>query len=526
MKLLHELIEASAQRMPERTALQTRNHRMTYSALQDAVSRASNGLVRNGLVRRDRVATYLPKTEQAVIAMFAASRAGGAFVPVNPVLKSAQVIHILSDSGATVLVTSASRLGSLAADLGRCPDLALIVVVDEVAPETSIDLPILTWQALLDGPEAPMPTIVDADLAAILYTSGSTGRPKGVVLSHRNMVAGAQSVAAYLENRESDCLLAALPFSFDYGFSQLTTAFLTGASVALIDYLVPKDIVAAAKRFEVTGIAAVPPLWIQLAGLEWPESVARKLRYITNSGGAMPQKTLRKLRAALPDTQVFLMYGLTEAFRSTYLPPGEVDLRPTSIGKAIPNAEIMVVRPDGAACEPGEPGELVHRGVHVALGYWKDPERTRERFRPAPQQLNELPMQETAVWSGDTVQMDAEGYLYFVGRDDEMIKTSGYRVSPTEIEEAVYETGLVVEAIAFGVPHPVLGKAIVVVGVAARSIQDATDELLAACRAILPSYMLPAHIDWQDALPRNANGKIDRSGLAAAFVSHFEAGDD
>jgi acyl-CoA synthetase (AMP-forming)/AMP-acid ligase II len=305
--MLHELIDASARRVPARVALHTRSRLTTYSALQDSVNRASSAFVRNGLARRGRVAIYLPKTEQAVIAMFAAVRAGGVFVPVNPVLKAAQVIHILSDSGATVLVTSASRLAGLTADLVRCPALELIVVIDDTVPESSGGLPVLTWQALLSEPDAPMPSIVDADMAAILYTSGSTGRPKGVVLSHRNLVAGAQSVATYLENQESDCLLAALPFSFDYGFSQLSTAFLTGASIALIDYLVPKDIIAAAKRFGVTGIAAVPPLWIQLAGLDWPQDVAAKLRYITNSGGAMPQKTLQKLRVSLPNTQVFFL---------------------------------------------------------------------------------------------------------------------------------------------------------------------------------------------------------------------------
>jgi acyl-CoA synthetase (AMP-forming)/AMP-acid ligase II len=268
----------------------------------------------------------------------------------------------------------------------------------------------------------------------------------------------------------------------------------------------------------------VPPLWIQLAALEWHADIPKRLRYITNSGGAMPTATLAKLREKLPTTAVYLMYGLTEAFRSTYLPPDQVDIRPTSMGKAIPNAEILVVRPDGSPCDPGEPGELVHRGVHVGLGYWNDPEKTAARFRPAPQQPGELTLPELAVWSGDTVLRDEEGYLYFIGRRDEMIKTSGYRVSPTEVEEVVYATGLVAEAVVVGAPHPVLGKAIVVIGVAANGGGSATDELLAACRKALPTYMMPAHVEWLEALPRNANGKIDRPALAASVATLYEGG--
>jgi len=336
------------------------------------------------------------------------------------------------------------------------------------------------------------------------------------------MVCGAESVSLYLQNRAADRILAVLPFSFDYGFSQLSTAFSVGASVALLEYLLPRDVVAALGRYAITGLAAVPPLWIQLAALDWPASVAEHLRYITNSGGAMPTATLKKLRAKVPSTSVFLMYGLTEAFRSTYLPPDQADVRPTSMGKAIPSAEILVVRPDGTPCAAGEPGELVHRGALVSLGYWNDPEKTALRFRPAPARAPELTTPELAVWSGDTVVQDEEGYLYFVGRRDEMIKTSGYRVSPTEIEEVLYATGVVAEAIAFGAPHPVLGQAIVVVGVPpAHLAADATERLLAACRSSLPTYMVPSHIEWREDLPRNANGKIDRPSVAALFATLF-----
>jgi acyl-CoA ligase (AMP-forming) (exosortase A-associated) len=366
--------------------------------------------------------------------------------------------------------------------------------------------------------------VIDTDMAGILYTSGSTGKPKGVVLSHRNMVAGARSVAQYLENHEGDRILSALPLSFDAGFSQLTTAFHVGASVMLINYLLPRDIVVAVEQGRITGLTAVPPLWIQLAQLEWPEAARNSLRYIANTGGRMPKASLDALRAALPKTLVFLMYGLTESFRSTYLPPSELDRRPDSIGKAIPNAEVLVVREDGKPCAPGKPGELVHRGALVSLGYWNDPEKTAERFKPAPGQPEGLVMPEIAVWSGDTVRADEEGFLYFIGRRDEMIKTSGYRVSPTEVEEVIYATGLVGEAAALGIPHPELGQAIVVVATARDGVRLDTEKLLAQCRQQLPAFMVPARVTAREgSLPRNPNGKIDRKLMANEMQDLFGA---
>jgi acyl-CoA synthetase (AMP-forming)/AMP-acid ligase II len=286
---------------------------------------------------------------------------------------------------------------------------------------------------------------------------------------------------------------------------------------------VPRDIITAVEREGITGLTAVPPLWIQLAQLKWPEPARNSLRYIANTGGRMPRATLDSLRAALPKTLVFLMYGLTESFRSTYLPPSELDRRPDSIGKAIPNAEVLVVRDDGTPCAPGEPGELVHRGALVSLGYWNDPEKTAERFKPAPGQPQGVVIRETAVWSGDTVQKDEEGFLYFISRRDEMIKTSGYRVSPTEVEEVIYATGLIGEAAALGVPHPVLGQAIVVVATPRDGTALEAEELLAQCRQRLPAFMVPARVMVRGgALPRNPNGKIDRKLLSQEMQSAFE----
>ena len=359
-------------------------------------------------------------------------------------------------------------------------------------------------------------------MAAILYTSGSTGKPKGVVLSHRNMVAGAKSVASYLENSADDTLLAALPLSFDAGFSQLTTAFHVGARVVLLNYLMPRDVLKALERERVTGLTAVPPLFIQLTQLEWPAGITEHLRYFANTGGRMPRETLAALRTHLPKTKPYLMYGLTEAFRSTYLPPDEVDRRPDSIGQAIPNAEILVLRDDGSLCAPNEPGELVHRGALVGMGYWNDHEKTSERYKPlppgAPGREAGLVLPELAVFSGDTVRRDEEGFLYFIGRRDEMMKTSGYRVSPTEVEEVLYATRLVGECVAFGVDHDMLGQAIQVIATPADGGRLDTAALLAECRKLMPAYMVPAHIDVRDGpLPRNPNGKIDRKALSTEW---------
>ena len=350
-------------------------------------------------------------------------------------------------------------------------------------------------------------------MAAILYTSGSTGRPKGVVLSHRNLIVGAESVSHYLGNSPDDVILSALPLSFDAGFSQLTTAFSVGAHVVLLNYLLPADVVRLCARHRVTGLTCVPPLWIQIADQDWPAEAAEHLRYFANTGGRMPKATLDRLRSVFPEATPFLMYGLTEAFRSTYLDPAEVDRRPDSIGKAIPNAEILVVRPDGSLCDPGEEGELVHRGALVAMGYWNDPERTAERFRPAPAREPGLCTEELAVWSGDVVVRDEEGFLYFVGRKDEMIKTSGYRVSPSEIEEVAYDTGLVRDAVALGVEDAKLGQHVVLVVSPASGGQVDVDALLAQMKKALPLYMLPKRVDVRPEIPRSPNGKFDRTLL-------------
>lgn len=523
--LLHELALRAATVWPEAPALAHGQEHWSYAQLASAVSAAAAGFMALDLQRTDRVGIWLEKRVETVVASFGAPAAGGVMVPMNPLLKPEQVVYIAQDCNVRVLVTSPERLALLAPVLAQCPDLRHVVLTELPAqpPALPAAVSLHGWAALLDTPPRPGHRVIDTDLCAILYTSGSTGRPKGVVLSHRNMVAGAKSVASYLENGPQDTLLAALPLSFDAGFSQLTTAFHRGARVVLLNYLLPRDVLRAMEREQVTGLTAVPPLYIQLTQLEWPATIGEHLRYFANTGGRMPRETLAALRARVPRARPFLMYGLTEAFRSTFLPPEEVDRRPDSIGRAIPNAEILVLREDGSECGPDEPGELVHRGALVGQGYWNDAQKTAERYKLLPAGIGGrqagLMLPEYAVFSGDTVRRDAEGFLYFVGRRDEMMKTSGYRVSPTEVEEVLYASRLVGECVAFGVEHAALGQSIQVIATAPEgAVALDVDALLAYCRVHMPAYMVPHGVEPAvGPLPRNPNGKIDRKLLATAW---------
>ena len=535
-ELVHELIASRADTGGEQPALRYRDEVLGYSQLWQVVQQVANGLLATGIGSGERVAVYLPKQIETVAALFGASCAGACFVPINPLLKPRQVSYILDHCHARILITSSQRLQILADEIANWQSVHTLIVVGDLADgraghsvKDNLAKRVVPWSVLAEARYRQGHRRIDSDMAAILYTSGSTGNPKGVVLSHRNIVAGARSVAQYLKNTSSDRILAVLPLSFDAGLSQITTAFYVGASVALMDYLLPQDVLRALVQYRITGLAAVPPLWNQLVQAPWPEEIAGCLRYITNTGGAMPEKTTRTLAQRLPNTDIFLMYGLTEAFRSTYLPPDQVALRPRSIGKAIPNAEILVVNEAGQLCGPDEPGELVHRGVLVALGYWNDREKTAERFRPCPGQDPNLPVPELAVWSGDQVIMDNEGYLYFVSRKDDMIKTSGYRVSPTEIEEVAYASGVVAAAAAMGAPHEQLGQVILLVvtpadaGVANTDTANADTEavikaLASYCQKELPSYMQPGKIIVRETMPHNQNGKIDRRALAAEYL--------
>jgi acyl-CoA synthetase (AMP-forming)/AMP-acid ligase II len=352
---------------------------------------------------------------------------------------------------------------------------------------------------------------IDKDLAAILYTSGSTGKPKGVMLSHANVVAGASIVSDYLNITHADRILAVLPFSFDAGLNQLTTSIQQGATCVMMKFLFAKEIVAMLQRERITGLAGVPSLWNLLAqdSSQLHKRPPEHLRYITNTGGALPLNILERLRRLLPSTQVFLMYGLTEAFRSTYLPPEEIDRR----APAIPNTEILVINEHGQPCAPGEVGELVHRGPTVSLGYWGQPELTDQVLRRHPFSPSGSVNAEKVCYSGDLVRMDEEGFLFFVGRRDNLIKSSGFRISPNEVEAALCKAGALREAAAIGLPDPALGQSIKAFVVPQDGASLDPEALLEDTAALLPRHMLPKSVEVLCELPKTPSGKIDYPAL-------------
>lgn len=482
-------------------ALVLKDHMLSFEALNLRVGLLAGWLKSQVPQTGARIATWLAKTELACLMPLAAVRAGLVHVPINPLLKRAQVAHILGDSGASLLIANKARLDTLETGDALCP----------VHEEPSAWSEAEAHDAIL-----PPSNAAPDSLAAILYTSGSTGRPKGVMLSQANLWLGAVSVAHYLKVQPHDRVLAVLPLAFDYGQNQLLSTWYVGGSVVPLDYLTPRDVVKSVARHGVTTIAAVPPLWLQLAELDWPHDAAAQLERLTNSGGALTASLVRALRSKFPQADLYPMYGLTEAFRSTYLDPALVDEHPTSIGKAIPFAEILVVNDAGHAAAPDEEGELVHTGPLVAQGYWQDAQRTAERFKPAP---SFSALGGMAVWSGDRVRRDAQGLLHFVGRRDAMIKTSGNRVSPQEVEEAAVATGLVAEAVALGLPDPQLGAAIHLVVRASGDEAAARAELIPALTRALPNFMVPRHVHWREVMPVSPNGKLDRVALAAELAA-------
>ncbi|MFT5755686.1 MAG: acyl-CoA ligase (AMP-forming) (exosortase A-associated) [Alteromonadaceae bacterium] len=517
--LLHDLLLLQATKSPNHKAIAHKNNQLNYIDLANACIQAAGALNALSLNKGDRVAVYLPKNFEAVISYFAISYAGGIIVPVNPTFKTVQVVHILQDCQAKILITNTARFAILSKE--ELTAVHHVILIDDTTYHLS-DTKVWHWNDFinLDTHGQYPAEIIDTDIAVIFYTSGSTGNAKGVVLSHKNIVTGAKSVHAYLPCKRSDNMLAVLPFSFDYGFSQLTIAFLTGASCYLTEFIFIDDLMKTIKQQDITCLALVPPLWIKLANSQWPAGLGKQIRYFCNTGGCMPMATLTILRKKMPYALPYMMYGLTEAFRSCYLPPTEIDKRPTSFGKAIPNVQIMVINDQGEECQPFESGELVHCGSLVSQGYWNDTEKTKERFRPIPNALKGSPITEVAVWSGDIVTKDEEGYLYFVSRKDDMIKTSGYRVSPQEIEDVLYQLDQLSEVVVIGVPHDELGQAIIAI-VVTKALVPSERDILKHCLKHLPNFMVPHHIVYTLLLPRNCNNKFDRNHWRNKYQNHF-----
>ncbi len=469
----------------------------TYGALAHRTLAFAEALHAAGVRPDDRVGIMLQRGADAAAAFFGVLTVGGIAVIVNESLRPRQIEHVLGHSSAGALVASTALLERQ----HRPPETgAFIVDVDDV-PSTGTFKPVRR---------------VGLDVAQIIYTSGSTGLPKGVAISHANLWAGMQTVVDYLGIRGNDRIASLLPFSFDYGLNQLLTCIGTGAALVVERSPVPQRIVRTLREEAVTILPAVPPLWLQLLGVKaFEEELLDHLRIMTNTGGRLPTDAVRRLRACQPQAHLVLMYGLTEAFRSAYLYPEKADSKPNSIGQAIPGAQILVLDEDGKPCRSGETGELVHRGPTVALGYWDDPEATAQVFRPNPVSPPGTPATERVVFSGDLVYRDDEGDLFFVGRQDGMIKTLGYRVSPDEVVDVLYASGEVAEAVVTAEPDDLRGSRIVAF-VVLRPEGD-IERLRAFCSAEMPRYMQPERFEARSSITRTSSGKFDVRATAGSL---------
>ncbi|KRW97956.1 AMP-binding protein [Paracoccus sp. MKU1] len=484
---------------------------VTYAELAAEAGRVADWLVSRGIRPGDRVIVHLRKGIDEVAAMFGAWKMGAVVINVNIRWTPAQLAYVARDSRARAAVLPRNALEALVGEHALPKGTAYLVQGKAEGLVQGAD----PWGALA-ADQASAPDESDPrGLAMIIYTSGSTGAPKGVMLSHRNIRVGAISVADYLGLDESDRLLSVLPYSFDAGLNQLTTMLLTGGTVVHQPLTMPAEIIRMAQAESVTGIAGVPPLWNQIVRLlvDRPTDLPA-LRRITNTGGKIPPNILELLPQVFPGVDIYLMYGLTEAFRSTYLPPEKFAAKMGSIGRQIPNAQVFAVKHGEGVAGPGEQGELVHAGPLVSMGYWEKPEVTAQKIRPCPE-LAHLLGDEPVVWSGDLVRVDEDGDLWFVSRMDEMIKTLGFRLSPTEVEDAISQSGLVTDVVAFGVEDADLGQAVHAV---VTYLPQADETALAThCARAMPHYMRPQHYhSWQGAMPRTASGKLDRPAIISA----------
>lgn len=514
---LDHLLRNSAERAPAQIAIIDGEHSYSYEEFETAAAKLAGALLANGIKHGDRVGVLVEKSWNSVVSMFGINRAGAVFVNLSPLLKHDQITHIMNNCQVSALIADADLLPDEA-----LPNVGTLFVTSDDLPAVGWAETVLSFEAVVADAE-PMHEISakSSDLATIIYTSGSTGRPKGIMLTHLNAVAGAQIVNTYLENTAEDRVLCALPFNFDAGLNQLLTMVRIGGTAVLQRSVLPGEILKSLREHKITGLCGVPPLWAVLQTLR--RSLERdpltELRYISNTGGMIPQTHLDRLKTMMPHTKIYLMYGLTEAFRSTYLPPEELDRGSACIGKAIPDTDIWVVTPDGKETAPGEPGELIHRGPTVALGYWGDPEKTAAVYKPNPFAPEGMLGRDIVVYSGDLVTRDEEGYMYFVGRRDEQIKTEGYRVSPQEVEDLLCSSPYVHEAAVFGKKDPVLGHRIVAV-VSSNGNGDASPENIKAfVGEKAPHYMVPRDIHVLSELPRTSSGKLDRSTLKREYAT-------
>ena len=505
--LVSAWLDESAARAPAAVALVCGERRVSYGELAARASACARGLAALGVQRGDRVVLHLDNDVETVVALFGVLAAGAAFVMVNPTTKEPKLRFVLENAGARAIVLPAAKAALVA---GSLPELRAVVTVGPAGTEGPRET--VSFEDLLarhGGEGAPPPAPIDLDLAALLYTSGSTGEPKGVMLTHANVVAAIDSVAAYLRLTPDDVLFDVLPLSFGYGLTQLFSAVKTGARFVLDKGMVFPHVTLTRMAAEgVTGFAMVPTMAAVLLGLDLSKYDLSRLRYVTNAGAALPTDHVRRFRAALPHVDLVLMYGQTECLRIAYLEPSQVDRRPDSVGFGMPNQEVFVLDEAGRPVPPGTPGELVVRGSHVMRGYWKLPEETRAKLRPG-----RFPG-ERVLHTGDLFRTDAEGYLYFVSRQDDIIKSKGEKVSPREVEDALFALPEVQEAAVVGVADPVIGQAVKAVLVLREGAALSAREVQRHCAQRLEDFMVPSIVEFREELPKTTTGKILKRELA------------
>ena len=519
---LDSFLELSADRTPDKVALVFGERRLTYAQVDQASKRLAWGLREAGVVRGDRVAIYLENCPEAVASIFGTLKADAVFMMVNPTTKDEKLMALLNDARPTVVITDGRRLPAVQRVSGGAPSVKAVLVtgLTNESHKKAVEgtTRVISLDAIIqDAGELPQfeRRAIDIDLAALIYTSGSTGKPKGVMLTHRNMVTASTSITTYLENQPTDIVLNVLPLSFDYGLYQVLMAFQFGGTVVLersFTYL--HAVLDTLVRERVTGFPLVPTIAALLLQMDLSWYDFSSLRYVTNTAAALPTAHLAELRARFPQARIFSMYGLTECKRVTYLPPADVDTRPTSVGRGMPNQELYLIDADGRRMRSGV-GELVVRGSHVMQGYWEEPEDTARVLQPGPV------ADERVLHTGDLFRMDEEGYLYFIGRMDDIIKTRGEKVSPREVEDVLHRLAGVAEAVVSGLPHPVLGQAIKATVVLKRGAHLSEQDVLRHCGRHLEDFRVPHLVEFRDSLPKTENGKQDRAALikaAQAFV--------
>lgn len=510
--LVDDFLERSASRYPRKTAVVCGDERVTYVELEEASNRLAQALTQGGVCHGDRVAVLLDNSVAATAAVFGILKAGGAFVVINPSTKVGKLEFILHDCTPSSLIIGKRYLTSHQAAISRAGSLRCVVVCGRDHPNTTITAP-----AVIDlekdlpafSPFRPAPRGIDVDLAALIYTSGSTGIPKAVAVSHLNMTSAARSITAYLENVAEDVILNVLPLSFDYGLYQLLMSVRTGATLVLErSFAYPFRIVERIQQEGVTGFPGVPTTFALLLQMQAVEP--RRLdsvRYVTNTAAALPPAHIPLLKGLFRNAKIFLMYGLTECKRVSFLHPAELERRPTSVGKPMPNVHAIVVDDDGEQAPPGVVGELVVRGSNVMMGYWNRPDDTDRVVRPG-----RFPW-ERVLYTGDLFTTDEDGYLYFVCRKDDIIKCRGEKVSPREVEAVLRELEQIREVAVVGVDDAILGQAVKAIVVTAGGSALSREEILAHCARRLESFMVPRDIEFRDALPRTEVGKICRREL-------------